>query len=157
MKLPLFIPLIDLDLGLHILQLSFWFILDFFFLHIMWSSSLNSFLHMWIFSHWLNTIFSSLNGINTHIKKSIKDCWVYFCTLNYISLICLYIFQYHAVMVTTAVSVQFSSATQSCPTLCNPISYHLHIWGYWYFSQQSWFQLMLLPAQRFSWCTLHIS
>ena len=34
---------------------------------------------------------------------------------------------------------------------------HLHIWGYWYFSQQSWFQLVLPPAQRFSWCTLHIS
>ena len=32
---------------------------------------------------------------------------------------------------------------------------HLHIWGYWYFSQQSWFQLVLLPAQRFSWCTMH--
>ena len=27
----------------------------------------------------------------------------------------------------------------------------LHIWGYWYFSRQSWFQLV-----RFSWCTLHI-
>ena len=24
-------------------------------------------------------------------------------------------------------------------------------------SQQSWFQLVLLPAQHFSWCTLHIS
>ena len=35
--------------------------------------------------------------------------------------------------------------------------YHLCIWGYWYFSQQSWFQLVLLPAQRFSWCTLHVS
>ena len=34
---------------------------------------------------------------------------------------------------------------------------HLHIWGYWYFSQQSWFQLVLHPAQRFSWCTLHRS
>ena len=33
---------------------------------------------------------------------------------------------------------------------------HLHIWGYWYFSQQSWFQLVLPPAKRFSWCTLHI-
>ena len=22
---------------------------------------------------------------------------------------------------------------------------HLHIWGYWYFSQQSWFQLVLYP------------
>ena len=27
---------------------------------------------------------------------------------------------------------------------------HLHIWGYWYFSQQSWFQLVFLPAQHFS-------
>ena len=35
--------------------------------------------------------------------------------------------------------------------------FHLHIWGYWYFSQESWFQLLLHPAQRFSWCILHIS
>ena len=34
---------------------------------------------------------------------------------------------------------------------------HLNIWGYWYFSWQSWFQLVLLSAQRFSWCTLHIN
>ena len=33
----------------------------------------------------------------------------------------------------------------------------LPIWGYWYFSQQSWFQLVLPSAQHFSWCTLHIS
>ena len=26
---------------------------------------------------------------------------------------------------------------------------HLHIWGYWYFSRQSWFQLMLHPALAF--------
>ena len=31
---------------------------------------------------------------------------------------------------------------------------HLHIWGCWYFSWQSWFQLVLHPAQRFSWGTL---
>ena len=30
-------------------------------------------------------------------------------------------------------------------------------WGYWYFSRQFWFQFVFLPAQRFSWCTLHIS
>ena len=35
--------------------------------------------------------------------------------------------------------------------------YHLHVWGDWYFSQQSCFQLVLLPAQPFSWCTLHRS
>ena len=33
--------------------------------------------------------------------------------------------------------------------------YHPHIWGYWYFSQQSRFQLVLHPAQHFTWCTLH--
>ena len=36
-------------------------------------------------------------------------------------------------------------------------SWHLHIWGYWYFSRQSWFQLVFLPILCFSWCTLHIS
>ena len=30
--------------------------------------------------------------------------------------------------------------------------YHLHIWDYWYFSQQSWFQFVFHPAQHFSWC-----
>ena len=33
---------------------------------------------------------------------------------------------------------------------------HLHIWGYWYFSWQSWFQLVLHSAQHFTWCTLYI-
>ena len=32
--------------------------------------------------------------------------------------------------------------------------HHLHIWG-GYFSQQSWFQLVIHPARHFSWCTLH--
>ena len=35
--------------------------------------------------------------------------------------------------------------------------YHLYIWGYWYFSQWSWFQLVLLPAWHLTCCTLHIS
>jgi len=34
---------------------------------------------------------------------------------------------------------------------------HLHNWSCWYFSQQSWFQLMVHPAQHSTWCTLHIS
>ena len=38
------------------------------------------------------------------------------------------------------------------------VSLHfLHIWGYWYFSRQSWFQLVPHPAQHFTRCTLHIS
>ena len=32
----------------------------------------------------------------------------------------------------------------------------LHVWGYWYFSQQSLFQLMLHPSRHFTWCTLYI-
>ena len=35
--------------------------------------------------------------------------------------------------------------------------YHMHIWGCWYFSWQSWFQLMIHPAWLFAWCTLHRS
>ena len=34
--------------------------------------------------------------------------------------------------------------------------YHLHIWSYCSFSWQSWFQLVIHPAQHFIWCTLHI-
>ena len=29
--------------------------------------------------------------------------------------------------------------------------------GYWYFSQKSWFQLVLHPAWHFTWCSLHLS
>ena len=35
--------------------------------------------------------------------------------------------------------------------------YQLHIWGCWYFSQQSWLQLVIHPAQHFIWCILQIS
>ena len=35
--------------------------------------------------------------------------------------------------------------------------YHLHIWGCWYFSLQSSFQLVRHPARHFTCCTLHIS
>ena len=43
----------------------------------------------------------------------------------------------------------FSSSSLSAIGWC-----HLHIWGSWYFSRQSWFQLVLPPAQHFSWCSL---
>ena len=32
--------------------------------------------------------------------------------------------------------------------------YHLHIWGCWYFSRQSWFQLVIYLFWHFAWCTL---
>ena len=31
---------------------------------------------------------------------------------------------------------------------------NLHIWGYWYIFWQSWFQLVIHPAQQFAWCAL---
>ena len=34
---------------------------------------------------------------------------------------------------------------------------HLHIWGCWYFSWQSWFQLGIPPTCHFAWCTLWTS
>ena len=49
----------------------------------------------------------------------------------------------------TFIKRPFSSSSLSALRWC-----HLHIWGCWYFSRQSWFQLVLLPAQCFSWCTL---
>ena len=35
--------------------------------------------------------------------------------------------------------------------------YHQHIWGCWYFSWQSWFQLVSHLAWHFTWCTLYVS
>ena len=32
--------------------------------------------------------------------------------------------------------------------------HHVHIWDGWYFSRQSWFQLVIHPAWHFPWCTL---
>ena len=34
---------------------------------------------------------------------------------------------------------------------------HLHIWGFWYFSQQPWFHLLIHPVWHFAWYTLCIS
>ena len=49
-----------------------------------------------------------------------------------------------------------SSRSSLVPLHFRPLEwYHLHIWGCWYFSQQSWFQLVIHPAQHFTWCTLH--
>ena len=50
----------------------------------------------------------------------------------------------------------FTVFTRLFSSLLSAIGWcHLHIWSYWYYSQQSWIQLH--PAQHFSWCTLHIS
>ena len=52
-----------------------------------------------------------------------------------------------------------SSSRGSLVSLCFPPleRCYLHIWGYWYFSLQSWFQLILHPTWHFAWCTLHMS
>ena len=38
-------------------------------------------------------------------------------------------------------------------SLLSAIRCHLHIWSYWYFSWQSWFQLVLHPARHLAWHT----
>ena len=52
-----------------------------------------------------------------------------------------------------------SSSRCSLVPLCFlPLEWcHLHIWRYWYFSQKSWFQLELHPAQHFMWWTLQFN
>ena len=51
-----------------------------------------------------------------------------------------------------------SSRSSSVPLYSVPLGWcHLHIWGYWYFSLQFWFQLKLHSAWHFAWCTLHRS
>ena len=49
-----------------------------------------------------------------------------------------------------------SSRSSLVPLHILPLEWrHLHIWGCWYFSQKSWFQLGIHPARHFTWCTLH--
>ena len=50
--------------------------------------------------------------------------------------------------------LSFSSRRSLVPLCFLPWGWrHLHIWGCWYFSQLSWFQLELHSAQHFVWCT----
>ena len=44
----------------------------------------------------------------------------------------------------TLIKRLFSSSLLSSIRMC-----HLHVWGCWYFSQQSWFQLVIYPALAF--------
>ena len=49
--------------------------------------------------------------------------------------------------------LSFKLAFSLCPfTLIKRLfrGRHLHIWGYWYFSQKSWFQLVFHPVQHIS-------
>ena len=48
-----------------------------------------------------------------------------------------------------------SSSGSLVPLCFLPLRWcHLHIWDYWYFSWQSWFQLVIHSAQHFTWCTV---
>ena len=49
----------------------------------------------------------------------------------------------------------FSSSSLSAIRVV--LSGYLRLLDYWYFSWQSWFQLVLHPAWHFTWCTLHVS
>ena len=54
-------------------------------------------------------------------------------------------------------SLSPSSRSFSVPLHFLPLQwYHLNIWGCWYFSQQSWFQLVNHTAWHITRCTLHL-
>ena len=49
-----------------------------------------------------------------------------------------------------------SSGDSLVPLCFLPLEwYQLHIWGCWYFSWQSWFQLVIHPTQHFTWCVMY--
>ena len=49
-----------------------------------------------------------------------------------------------------------SSRSSLVPLHFQPLEwYHLPIWGCWYFSWQSLFQLVIHSSCHFTWCTLH--
>ena len=54
-------------------------------------------------------------------------------------------------ILTTLIKRLFSSSSLSAIRW-----YNLHIWSCWYFSWQSWFQLVIHPAQHLARCTLHM-
>ena len=52
--------------------------------------------------------------------------------------------------------VSLSSRGSLVPLYFLPLEwYYLLIWGYWYFSQQSWFQFVIHSTLRSTWCALH--
>ena len=54
-------------------------------------------------------------------------------------------------------SFTFIKKLFSSPLLLPLESYHLHVCGCWYFSQQSWFQFVIHLSKHFAWCTLHMT
>ena len=50
-----------------------------------------------------------------------------------------------------------SSTDSLVPLHFLPLEWYDLIWSCWYFSQQSWSELLLHSAQHFIWCTLHIN
>ena len=75
------------------------------------------------------------DGARCHYHSFLNvELWANFFTL---------LFHFHQ----EALSSALLSAIRGC---------HLHIWGYWYFSWQSWFQLVIHLVWHFT-CSLHIS
>ena len=64
----------------------------------------------------------------------------------------------HEVMGPDAIIISLSPSWRgfSVPLHFLPLEWnHLYIWGCWYFSQHSWFHLVIDPARHFAWYTLH--
>ena len=81
---------------------------------------------------------------------------IYFCFIDYAMILVFWMLSFKptfSLSSFTFIKRLFSPSLSAIRVVLRVV----HIWSYWYFSRQTWFQLVLLPAQRFSWCTLHIS
>ena len=90
--------------------------------------------------------FLPLEWYHLHIWSERKWKWKWSCSVLSDSL------RPHGFYLPYQVPLLMGFSRQSTGVGCH---FLLHIWSYWYFSWQSWFQLVIHPAIHFSWCTLH--
>ena len=83
--------------------------------------------------------------------------FIYFFIVQVRCMILIFVFWILSFKPAFSLSSSPSSRSSLVPIHFLPMKCYLHIWGCWYFSRQSWFQLVILPAQHIIWCTLHIS
>ena len=108
--------------------------------------------------HLLFLRLQSLSTVILEPKKIVCHCFHFFLICHEAMGLDAMAFIFWMLSFKPAFSLSPSSRSSLVPLPFLPYGwYHLHFWGYWYFSWQSWFQLMLHPAQHFAFCTLHIS
>ena len=68
-------------------------------------------------------------------------------------------FSYFNVEFKSAISYPLSPSSRDSlvPVHFLPLDWYMYIWSCWYFSWQSWLQVVIYPVWNFIWCTLHMS